>query len=1521
MKTPKAADVKRGIAVLWETLQCPICLDLMITPVSTKCDHQFCKLCMTKLLDSAKQKEANCPVCKTKITKRSLQESPGFQRLVAGLQDMIQAYEFDTCTNYFTGLSQQRRPPIGTEAKVASSGDTSGNGLGNSEGADHDDLSRSPSSTIAALHGFAKLMGLKESFPSNEGLDSGLGDAPPASENKMHSPVVCNMVESIDTEMSEVVGGKKKITQFDNPSPDPVLIPDEEQHQPLRQSKRKNKKKDSERDKILQQRQKKSVEKVSEWLMKVPPTEENFELEKNTEDTSDTEYPDCLSCSSSSSSTIKINRDKSDVNLTRQRTSAKALEDQVFGTVYKREQRRNRAISAQPVVFVDPPQLSPFEATQTPEISRRKSSKNNLTPADFVKKPYSEDKNERGLDEQPQNEEQANNTDISKDTEQMPMDLNDCINSTENLGEELNKLRETDNNNKDEADSAVSDIELHQPERNSNKGIQNILQHLDSDLQKQAETKLEGAEKKKMGKKKGKKAKLDKSKSARVPKPLVLVGVQDEGHSPVEILKPRPGSEDVQIHIENYPSSEDPETTVMRSTRRSRRLKFFTEEVQASHKKACAPKNTKAQVSGNGSNMVKPSEEASASTSDDMTSHENGQKATLAKRNGCICDEDIGGIEKMESSTSASMHLRTEALASAEESVVEVPNTASPSEASAACFVPMVPSTRSPPEATVVDPAFESVGAIKPSSNNTLLIKDQLESSACEEKFVEMEQEEDKNDSELDTEQLLKSFKATKRKSFHLGGPNAKRSHLGLDKENLQSATPGENCHAGPGTKSVTNQTFINEKESSITHQEDKGEIENSSCNDVISPSNSPIHNAHKPRLNPEIGQKKTVAKSDQVAVEGSIHDTAVSTQESAVVSLSRSTVSSGLSPNEVAKSQTEGLHISKNNSGLHFRLFGLSGEDLLNGTPLSSKHSQITENQPVCTTKEIGEMNQIDIRDSISLDNGAVTEKPCTENTVKHVVNTESSLTPDGLISEVHKTMASTQGSGELSACSPIKTRTRKRKRCQKLESSSESDDSIAEEDLPTLAQIFRTTAPSAVEKESSCLPDGHAQDQGDLNKADNSDGACVKADEQMSHPPACPSPDCVDSSQGSVDLFGTPDECEVPANGTEVSMESSQFSNEVLVTQQKIAMKEELVRLEKLMALVSEVLQEKESDPAVKVPAEIPVKQQSNKSTGHSNHTPLPCEQSANPSSDREAPPGTGREPSTVTPGPGAADGSTAGTAVQHLVHTEPRIRGSRVTKISSSDSGVTPANKVLKNSGPESAAQEDKETNVKATSTSLAQAAQRGKSGAKLVLVSSGLASSEQVMVKKFAKRVGGHVVSQVTTEVTHVIMHTDEQLVCERTLKYFLGIAGRKWVMSFQWISECFKQGRLLDESPFEVRGDVVNGPSHQGPMRARTTGADSLLMKGYKICFQGPFTDMTTDQMEWMVELCGAAVVKDPLLLNSKQKSHQLVIVQPGSESSPSKFSALLKRATVLTRGWLLDTVATYTLQSFNNYTP
>ncbi|XP_022598046.1 breast cancer type 1 susceptibility protein [Seriola dumerili] len=1365
MKTPKASDVKKGISVLWETLQCPICLDLMTAPLSTKCDHQFCKFCIIKLLDNSKQHRANCPVCKTKITKRSLQESPGFQRLVAGLQDMIQAYEHDTGTNYFTGMSLQEKQPGVTDAEATkhpqnvSSGDTPVTDLDNEENADHDDLPRSHSSTIAAQNGFARLMGLEDSTPvttENEGLDSGLGDVLPTSDKKMHSS-----------------------TKLENTSLHPLVIPDETEYQPLRKSSRKKKKKDLEPDKILDEKQKKSLEKVAEWLMKVP-TEGSLELEKPDEDADDSD-----SCSSTS--TIDVKQHISNMNPKRD-DRAKALEEQVFGAVYKRERRGCRNTSLPLNAFVE-------------RSTTRKQ------------KTGSEDKNESDLEEEQQLTEEVNDTssDIFKEAEQMEVvEENDL----DKHGEELNNLPESDKNKgKDEVPS-VSDIEQQQPERKSKKRLHDTLQQVDSDLQQQAEAKSESTEQKKTDKRKGKNTRSEKGRPARLPKPLFLVAVQNGETSP----KTRLRSEEVQVQIESYPSSEDQETPLMRSTRRSRRLQLFAEEVQGGHGKA----NLKISVAEKHSNAAKESEEVKGETLDKTASPENGNMTKVAKRNGCIYDQDLGGIENVESGERTSYLTPNEDV---KEPIAEVPNADTLSEASAACYVPVVPSSTSPTEAAVVAPTLEK-------------------------------NEEDKNDSELDTEQLLRSFKATKRKSFHLGGPNMKRSRSS-DQGETQGAEAKDNGPVCSSFESAKKET------SEIANQEALKDNEDSSCSDLISPSNSPT-----------LARKTVVEKQNQVVVQASIPDTNSSGQDSAAGNcLSRNSLSSALSPNKVSKREMESPHLSVVpqlvDSGLCFT--AVEHEELHE----ASKCSQISNSQLDCTVRDADKWKEIG--DGISSGKHSF-------NTAEHILVAESSLTPDGLVTPVvqmvHETKPNSNGSAELSAHSSIKSYPRNKRPAQRLESSSESDCSGSKEELPTLAQIFGRSAP----------PAAVTQDQGDSNEANRCEDACVPADaeERFSRPPACPSPDFVNSSQASVDLFGTPDECNV-------SMESSQFSSEVLVTQQKIEMQKELVRLEKLMALVSEVLQEKERSPAKEVPTET---NQSIKTTGKQITSILECEEGPTFNQETYVPNAERELSMRVSDGRGVTQPSVS----KHGSITE---MGTEASKTPSSSSAA----KALKICSSTADGQEDKESNTPS----------RDRSKAKLVLVSSGLGPNEQIMVKKFAKRVGAHVVSQVTPEVTHIIMRTDEQLVCERTLKYFLGIAGRKWVVSFQWISECFKQKKLLDESLYEVKGDVVNGPNHQGPSRARTTEDNNLLLKGFKICFQGPFTDMTTDEMGWMVELCGAAVIKDPLLLDSKQKSHHLVIVQPGLESSSSTYSSLSRQATVVTRGWLLDTVATYTLQNFKSY--
>ncbi|NXL82690.1 BRCA1 protein, partial [Leptocoma aspasia] len=202
----------------------------------------------------------------------------------------------------------------------------------------------------------------------------------------------------------------------------------------------------------------------------------------------------------------------------------------------------------------------------------------------------------------------------------------------------------------------------------------------------------------------------------------------------------------------------------------------------------------------------------------------------------------------------------------------------------------------------------------------------------------------------------------------------------------------------------------------------------------------------------------------------------------------------------------------------------------------------------------------------------------------------------------------------------------------------------------------------------------------------------------------------------------------------------------------------------------------------------------------------------------------------------------------------------------------------------------------------------------------IVASGLNHSEHLVVQKFVKKTQSTLSNHITEGTTHVIMKTDEELVCERTLKYFLGIAGGKWVVSYQWIIQSFKDGRILDEENFEVRGDVINGRNHQGPKRARQALTEKIF-KDFEICCCGPFTDMTTGHLEWMVELCGASVVKQPDLFTHTANSTAVVVVQPDAWKENVDYRAIQQQSSVavVTREWVLDSVACYQCQEFSAY--
>uniref|UniRef100_A0A2K5QN40 Breast cancer type 1 susceptibility protein homolog n=1 Tax=Cebus imitator TaxID=2715852 RepID=A0A2K5QN40_CEBIM len=205
-------------------------------------------------------------------------------------------------------------------------------------------------------------------------------------------------------------------------------------------------------------------------------------------------------------------------------------------------------------------------------------------------------------------------------------------------------------------------------------------------------------------------------------------------------------------------------------------------------------------------------------------------------------------------------------------------------------------------------------------------------------------------------------------------------------------------------------------------------------------------------------------------------------------------------------------------------------------------------------------------------------------------------------------------------------------------------------------------------------------------------------------------------------------------------------------------------------------------------------------------------------------------------------------------------------------------------------------------------------------RMSMVVSGLTPEEFVLVYKFARKHHITLTNQITEETTHVVMKTDAEFVCERTLKYFLGIAGGKWVVSYFWVTQSIKERKMLNEHDFEVRGDVVNGRNHQGPRRARESQGRKIF-RGLEICCYGPFTNMPTDQLEWMVQLCGASVVKELSSFTLGTGIHAVVVVQPDAWTEDSGFHAIgqMCEVPVVTREWVLDSVALYQCQELDTY--
>ncbi|XP_066522665.1 breast cancer type 1 susceptibility protein homolog isoform X2 [Hoplias malabaricus] len=1571
MTAPKAEDVRRGIAVIWENLQCPICLDLMNAPVSTRCDHQFCKFCMMKLLERSKRKEANCPVCKMKVTKRSLKESPGFQRLVEGLQNLIQSYEFDTCTNWMPQMRKETSVETDSRDQQCSEENTISENVVMEKSESH-------SSSAAAKDAFAKLMDLPNScqiISEQDCSDSGLGDLPQETEKRPAET-------EEDVPSRTVVRPSHLLTHNDDTNPGgDTTMPRNCSSKQL-----KGKRVCLEPNRIVDKRQKKSVEKVAEWLLNISPSSDS-KTKGNSRLVSDDSESENESVCSLSSADFNMQVDKKDKISPQREVPGRGLEEQVFGAVYKRERRiiktkalgqRIKDLSPEKEIVTDPqPLVSKEKEVEIIRNVPKRKKIHLLTPADFIKESSSNDKEERVVYDEKENDPKSIHDTVEENKQDHVAESN--MDEPTNCLEEHQKVVENfqDENCDDKVEnmeeSPIFEVPVKRPTRRSKANMQDVWQYVDSDLKEKENTCNKTSRNRRVTRNNfeiTKDGHLEENNNAKGTKSLNLVtATGNENATLMRQLRSKPKLVEAEINIESYPSSAEPQSPDARKTRRSLRLQAFTEEVQGPRKRKRSIQNPMKPVEGSENN---PPANQSQSNCGNLTHPKTIGETADAKQDAHILigKTDQSGIEKngcvynrnFETIETIQMNEKSGTLACVSDGDIPeqnfllsvVPDTVDDNKHN----VPFSSMAVSSPRSLVaVAPDLlpknhqetPSTGVIAPS-----IVQTMTDVALTSANIHGHKEEED--DSELDTELLMKTFKVAKRKSFGLGSPKNSQVENHVEEENLQQTKKPIICQ---------------------DHEPRSGLVNIHS--DLLLPSNpcKLVSYEKSPQNSQNSLGKNNVESVSLLQVKSSV--LAAGSQQEAFLKTLSNSASPGLSPNKVAKSSQDS------------RL--PTNTDAANTCPLFFS-SPATKEAEICSNKGLknNQSPSLRARQSRTLNPGHIPMEtqgnymqtkisdlninPCVplEEIPNSRVNSnhfESSVTPDGLLPEgvephEHQvigpapSLCKKEGKDTVNLSQSFMPRKRKAQRL----ASSESELSSEEGDLPTMAQIFKSHhSPSPSGQELPRKSDSSNQDGHQLQEPNPG----LQCQSQHGHPLSEPAPgtqlsqfvgpsqihdgletvqdnsvrtqiqndllqtpfqeECITSSQGSVDLFGTPEESEAVDGmygNAALSRESSQYSSEIINTQQKEEMQQELRRLERMMALVSEALQRKEADSGAGAQTAEPDPSHSEKCTA------ADLDKAGN-GTDRQSCPDSGRDHVCAPPGPGAPDGleapqphapptrgqtKTAGRQARRSGQ-KPRTSKRQSSQKSQAEAEVKDHSVTLEGSFTEP--KEEKEVPRESSVSVMCRLGINCTAG-RMELVASGLSASEHTMVKKFARKMKGNLSKMTTPNTTHVIIKTDEDLVCERTLKYFQGIAGQKWVVSYLWITECFKQGKVLDEAQFEVRGDVVNGQNHNGPRRSRTTAAGNLLMTGYEICFQGSFTGMTTDQMEAMVEMCGATVMKDPLMF-SKHGNCQLVVVQPGLDDTQSYYRALQKKATVVTRGWLLDTIATYTLQNPEDYKP